>query len=320
MRWANYRSPTDGQTHVGIVDSGRISGLEAGTSIEHLLAHDTFRSAADQAVHQPHEVLDLASVQLLSPVPVPPSIRDFMSFEDHVVTSLQAVGGVMSPVWYEQPTFYFSNPAAVIGPTDPVRMSPGSSAFDFELEIAAVIGREGSDVSVDDAEQYIAGYTLMCDWSARDLQERETKVGLGPAKGKDTATTLGPVLVSRDELEPLRSGQGYDVDLSVHVNGRPYSVGNWSSLYWSFAQMISYASRGTTIRPGDLIGSGTVGTGCILELGRVHGRIAYPYLSAGDVVRLDGGVLGELELVVAPGIEPQPLWPDHAHENRNLHV
>src|SRR5690606_24827633 len=132
-------------------------------------------------------------------------------------------------------------------------------------------------------------YVLLCDWSARDLQAVEMAVQLGPAKGKDTATSLGPFLVTPDELEQYRAGDGYDLPLTASVNGRAYSAGSWKDLYWSFPQMLAYASRGTVLHPGDVIGSGTVGTGCILELSRVHGTEAYPWLEPGDRVRLEGG-------------------------------
>ncbi len=290
MRIVRYAT-TGGLTRLGVVEGGNVLSLPAGTTLDSLLRSRDVRPVSTQR-------LDELSDQLLSPVGFPPSIRDFMSFEDHVVTSMSALGRSVDPVWYEQPVFYFSNPAAVIGPNDDVRIAPGSAAFDFELEIVAVIGDPGSDIPVEDAEAHIAAYALMSDWSARDLQEQEMKVGLGPAKGKDTATTIGPYLVTPDELEPYRQGGGFDVALSVDVNGQHYSQGNWSTIYWSFAQMIAYASRGTTLRSGDVIGSGTVGTGCILELGRVHGFDKFPYLQPRDIVTVDGGPLGSFTQTV----------------------
>jgi 2-keto-4-pentenoate hydratase/2-oxohepta-3-ene-1,7-dioic acid hydratase in catechol pathway len=148
---------------------------------------------------------------------------------------------------------------------------------------------------------------LFCDWSARDLQAAEMKLNLGPAKGKDSAYGFGPWLVTPDELAPLTSRRGYDITLTATVNGVAYSTGNVADLYWSFGEMICYASRGTQVVPGDVIGSGTVGTGCILELSRVHGSDAYPYLHSGDRVRLEGGPLGAIDAAIVPGRPAVPL-------------
>jgi 2-keto-4-pentenoate hydratase/2-oxohepta-3-ene-1,7-dioic acid hydratase in catechol pathway len=194
--------------------------------------------------------------------------------------------------------FYFSNPAAIIGPHDDVPIAPGSAAYDFELEVAAVIGTPGRNIAVADAEAHIAGYTILCDWSARDVQSREMTLNLGPAKGKDTATSLGPVLVTPDELEPYRRGNAYDLVMTATVNGRPYSSGNFADIHYDFGQLIEHAARGTELRTGDVIGSGTVGTGCILELSRTHGLDAYPWLVAGDVVTLAVAQLGEIRSTV----------------------
>jgi 2-keto-4-pentenoate hydratase/2-oxohepta-3-ene-1,7-dioic acid hydratase in catechol pathway len=301
MRWASYTSERDGLEHVAVVTDGSLHALPPGESLLELLRGDRLDAAARSAVESPWETVSLDDARLLAPVAVPPSIRDFMSFENHVVTSMAALGGTVDPVWYEQPVFYFTNPAAVVGPRDDIPVSPGSVQFDFELEVAAVIGVGGSDIAPVNAEHHIAGYTILCDWSARDLQETEMRVGLGPAKGKDTATTLGPLLVSPDELEPFRTERGFDLGMTVDVNGKRYSAGNWSSIYWTFPQMIAYASRGTTLRPGDVIGSGTVGTGCILELSRVHGHDTYPWLQPGDVVRVEVEQLGTIESTIVAG-------------------
>lgn len=246
-------------------------------------------------------------VTLLSPVLNPPSVRDFMAFEEHVTTSFAALGRSVDPAWYDLPVFYFTNPAAVIGPDTPVPMAPGTCEWDFELELAAVISRPGSDLTPRAAADHIAGYTLLCDWSARDHQQAEMPVGLGPSKGKDTATTLGPALVTPDELLDRRDGKGFDIELTASVNGRTYSTGNWRTIYWSFPEMIAYASRGTTLRPGDVIGSGTVGTGCILELSLTHGTETYPYLAPGDRVELHADRLGTLNLEVATGAPVVPF-------------
>jgi 2-keto-4-pentenoate hydratase/2-oxohepta-3-ene-1,7-dioic acid hydratase in catechol pathway len=203
--------------------------------------------------------------------------------------------------------FYFSNPAAVIGPYDPVPIAPGSQRFDYELEIGAVVGRAGSDLSPQEAEAHIAGYLVLSDWSARDLQAEETRHGLGPVKGKDTATSIGPYLVTPDELADVRRGNAYDLTMTATVNGKPYSAGNFADIHWTYGQLLAYASRGTRLVPGDIIGSGTVGTGCILELSLVHGSAAYPWLQVGDLVRLEVERLGAIEAKIVPGRPVIPL-------------
>jgi 2-keto-4-pentenoate hydratase/2-oxohepta-3-ene-1,7-dioic acid hydratase in catechol pathway len=227
-----------------------------------------------------------------------------MAFEEHVVTSAKALGLGVDPLWYEIPVFYFTNPAAICGPADNVPIPPGSVAFDYELEVAAVIGTPGRDIPAHEAESHIAGYTVLCDWSARDLQEREMKLNLGPSKGKDSATSLGPVLVTPDELEPYRAHHSYDLAMTASVNGRQYSNGNLSAIHWGFARFVEHASRGTELRTGDIIGSGTVGTGRILELSGTHGSGTYPWLAPGDVVTLAVEHLGQITAQVMPNNRP----------------
>lgn len=299
MQWCTYRTVDSPVGRAGLVEHGRVLGISpAQPLLEVIGSPDLMSRVAERARSSPLEVVELADVELLAPIPVPPSIRDFMAFEEHVVTSSLALGLEVHPDWYEIPVFYFSNPAAVRGPEEDVPIAPGSVAFDFELEIAAVIGSPGSDITAADADRHIAGYTVLCDWSARDLQEREMRLNLGPAKGKDTATSIGPVLVTLDELEPYRAGNAYDLQMTATVNGASYSRGNASTIHWSFGQMIEHASRGTELRTGDILGSGTVGTGCILELSRVYGRDAYPWLRPGDLVELAIQHIGLVRAVV----------------------
>jgi 2-keto-4-pentenoate hydratase/2-oxohepta-3-ene-1,7-dioic acid hydratase in catechol pathway len=300
MRWCTYSSRKAGP-RVGLIDGDEVRGLtEPATLIEVLRSPQAVAAAAAAARAHPAERVRLDEVRLHAPIPVPPAVRDFMAFEEHVVTSTAAFGLEVDPVWYEIPVFYFSNPAAIRGPFDEVRIPPGCAAFDYELEIAAVIGTPGADIPARAAEAHIAGYTILCDWSARDLQAREMKLNLGPAKGKDSATSLGPVLVTPDELEPYRAGNAYDLSMTASVNGRQYSSGNLSAIHWDFARLIEYASRGTEVRTGDIIGSGTVGTGCILELSRTHGSLAYPWLAPGDVVTLAVEHIGAITAQVTP--------------------
>jgi len=236
----------------------------------------------------------LADVQLLPPVN-PRSFRDFYAFEQHVMSARKKRGLEMVPEWYDAPVFYFSNTASIVGPSAPIRKPPETSELDYELEAAVVIGREGGDIPVDEADDYIAGFTILNDWSARDIQRREMKVGLGPAKGKDFATSIGPWLVTPDELEDRITdhtrGSRYDLVMTASVNGKEYSRGNLRDMRWTFAELIAEASRTTVLKPGDLIGSGTVGTGCITEF--PDGT--YPWLQPGDVVRLGIERIGMLE-------------------------
>jgi fumarylacetoacetate (FAA) hydrolase len=253
-------------------------------------------SPAGEPVSRP-----LASVRLLAPLPVPRSLRDFYAFEQHVKTARANRGLEMIPEWYELAVFYFSNHQAVIGPDAPITRPKASRALDYELEIGCVIGRGGRDIPVEQAGAHIAGYCVMNDWSARDLQMKEMKMSLGPAKGKDFATTLGPWLTTPDELAGRRqaraTGAVYDLAMVARVNGEERSRGNWRDIHFTFEQMIARASADVTLYPGDVLGSGTVGTGCLLELTRGQG----PYLEPGDVVELEIEGLGVIRNTVVDG-------------------
>jgi 2-keto-4-pentenoate hydratase/2-oxohepta-3-ene-1,7-dioic acid hydratase in catechol pathway len=297
--------PAGGEERVGLVSGESVHALETGLSLIDLLAD--LPGAGERALNDPADVHALSEVRLRSPIPRPPAVRDFYAFEQHVRAARQRRGLDMEPDWYELPVFYFSNPYAVTGPGDDVEIPPGCEQMDFELEVAAVVGRPGSNLSPDEAEAHIAGFTVMNDWSARDVQRREMKLSMGPVKGKDFATSLGPFLVTPDELEPYRRGRAYDLAMTAAVNGKEYSRASLADIYWSFGEMIAYASRGTRVETGDIIGSGTCGTGCILELSLVHGEEAYPWLQPGDVVELTVEHLGTLTNRVVPGPSLRPL-------------
>ena len=219
-----------------------------------------------------HAEYRLDEVRLRPPVLHPPAVRDFYAFEEHVRRARALRGLEVPPEWYELPVFYFSNPAAIYGPDDVVPYPEGTEELDYELEVAAVIGAGGA----------IGGFTVMNDWSARDLQRAEMKVGLGPAKGKDFATSLGPIVVTPDELGDLR------LEMIARVNGEERSRGNLGDMHHPWEAIVAHASRNTVLRPGDVLGSGTVGTGCILEHG--DGR----WLRPGDVVELEVEGIGVL--------------------------
>ncbi|HEV3056563.1 MAG TPA: fumarylacetoacetate hydrolase family protein [Solirubrobacteraceae bacterium] len=224
----------------------------------------------------------LADVSLLAPVPQPPSVRDFYAYEGHVAAGFRARGATIPPAWYEMPVFYFSNPGAIYGPGAPITRPEGVERLDFELEIAAVIG----------ADDRIAGFTLMNDWSARDIQLREMTVGLGPAKGKDFATSLGPWLVTPDEL--AYDGEWLHLHATVTVNDRPVTRADTEPMHYSWPELVAQAARGTRLRPGDVLGSGTLTGGCLLELGPIDGH----WIEPGDTVALWAEGLGELRTEV----------------------
>lgn len=238
-------------------------------------------------------ILDVDDLVFGPPILRPPSLRDFYAFEGHVRTMWERRGGEVPETWYRLPIFYFSNVSEIRGPDEPVWAPAASSELDYELEVAALIDTPVVDLAEERGEEAIGGYTIFNDWSARDLQREETVVRLGPAKGKDFASSFGPWLVTPDELAAARAPgtTGPDLAMTAEVNGVETSRGRWSDAQFSFGAMVARASADVRLRPGDLLGSGTVGTGCLLEIkDSTLGR----YLQPGDevVLRVDG--LGEL--------------------------
>ena len=323
MKLVTFRTP-DRATHAGVVFGERVFTLDYPTVLELLRdpeglakAQNVLResgkeyiqnepdspaplaeaalSMVSKVIHERHATeYTLHELVLLPPIPDPPSVRDFYAFEQHVKTVRAKRGVEMIPEWYEIPIFYFSNNSEIYGHDEPIPYPVGSNELDIELEIACVIGREGKDIPVEEAADYIAGYTIMNDWSARDFQFKEMKLNLGPAKGKDFATSIGPWVVTPDELASRRqesgAGERYDMTMIARVNGKEISRGNFNQIYYSFPQMIAYASRNARLRAGDLLGSGTVGTGCIREVGIE----VQPWLQRGDVVELEIEGIGVL--------------------------
>jgi 2-keto-4-pentenoate hydratase/2-oxohepta-3-ene-1,7-dioic acid hydratase in catechol pathway len=250
----------------------------------------------------------LDEVRLLAPID-PPAIRDFSVFEQHIEGIMMGAGNPIPESWYGSPFCYFSNPGAVTGPGEEIALPPGCRDLDLELEVAAVIGRAGRNLTPEEAGSYIAGYTIFNDWSARDLQFEEMKLGLGICKGKDFANTLGPWIVTPDELEPFRAGDRLDLDLRATVNDRQLGDDTLANMAWSFEELVAYASRGTWIRPGDVLGSGTCGSGCLIELRGRNGADGHPWLAPGDTVSLTVQGIGTLTNTVGPGIDPVALPP-----------
>jgi fumarylacetoacetate (FAA) hydrolase len=264
--------------------------LAAGLRVEALRAI-VERFESSDAPDDDDAVLADEAIAFGPPILRPPSLRDFYAFERHVGTMWARRGGEIPEAWFRLPIFYFSNVSEIRGPGDPVWPPKGSSELDYELEVAALVDTPARDLDAARAEEVIGGYAILNDWSARDLQRDETTVRLGPAKGKDFATTIGPWLVTPDELADRRSGNGFDLAMTASVNGTETSRGTWATVHFSFGQMLARASADVQLRPGDVLGSGTVGGGSLLEIrDETIGR----YLEPGDEVVLRIERLGVL--------------------------
>ena len=237
--------------------------------------------------------ISIDELELIAPLPTPNSFRDAYAFRQHVEAGRKNRGLHMIPEYDEFPVFYFSNHNSIVGPGIVDVYKKHLEKLDFELEIAIIIGKKGINIKASDANKYIFGYTIMNDWSARELQMKEMKLNLGPAKGKDFATSIGPYITTTDELEQFKvDNNRYDIPLTAHVNGTKLSEDNLKNMTWSFADIIERASYGTNLYPGDIIGSGTCGTGCLLEINGSSDK--KQWLQNGDVVEIDAGILGKL--------------------------
>ncbi|MDQ1019421.1 fumarylacetoacetate hydrolase family protein [Streptomyces afghaniensis] len=307
MKFASFVH--DGKRQSGVVADGRLHPFEHPVDLLDLIVEgeEALRGAGERALTAALPV-PLADARLLPPLQ-PPTVRDYMTFESHVEGVARGYGDTVPEEWYAAPAFYFTNPYAMIGAHDDVPVPPGCERFDFELEVAAVIGKAGRDLTPEQARDHILGYTILNDWSARDLQGREMRVNLGPAKGKDTSTTLGPWLVTADELEPHRDADGFlDLALTVAVNGETVGQDRLANMAWTFEEMAAYASRGAWIRPGDVLGSGTCGNGgCLAELWGRGGVLEPPPLVHGDTVTMTVEGIGTITNTVVEGVAPVPL-------------
>ncbi|MFF1828270.1 fumarylacetoacetate hydrolase family protein [Paenarthrobacter sp. NPDC058040] len=297
-----FRIMHDGVPRLGLADDSLGSGRLYPEGLDAFEVIDRPSTPADG------EMVDLHDAELLPPLDVT-TIRDFITFEQHTVGALRSVAADkgIPAAWYDAPSFYFTNPHAAVGHNATIPMAPGTQQFDFELEVAAVIGTDGYNLSVEQAEEHIAGYMILNDWSARDLQRAEMTVGLGPAKGKDTATSLGPLFVTKDELADVCSDGFLDLSMSVSVNGQVLATDSLANMAWNFAELVSYASRGTWVRRGDILGSGTSGGGCLAEFWGWFGTMAPRALQPDDVVSLSVERLGTLTNVVAPAAPVHPV-------------
>ena len=308
MRLATYE--TGGLLRAGVVVGDAVHPLADGTTVLDLvrLGLDAALEIGAAAVEGARGV-PLAGVRLAPPLE-PPSVRDFMAFEAHVEGALRTVAAnaTVPAEWYDAPRFYFTNPAALIGAHDDLPVPSGSTLLDFELEVAAVVGRDGRDLTPEQADEHLFGYAVFNDWSARDLQRPEMRVGLGPCKAKDFASTLGPWIVTADELHPRRDATGaLPLEMSVEVNGVRVGRDLLSHMAWTFAELLSYASRGAPVRAGDLLGSGTCGGGgSLAERWGRSGRQEPPPLGPGDLVTMTVEGIGTIANRVVPGPGPGP--------------
>jgi 2-keto-4-pentenoate hydratase/2-oxohepta-3-ene-1,7-dioic acid hydratase in catechol pathway len=297
LRFITFQK-TQGEKRVGIVKENKIidinkesKGVLPDNMLDFLGKHQEYVSKVKELYEQSAGTYLFEEVEFAAPLPNPRTFRDFVAFETHVKNATSRNGDAMAKEWYEVPVFYFSNPHSIKGPNQEVKRPKKCVRLDFELEMACIIGKEGQNIQADEAKEYIFGYTILNDWSARDLQMQEMKVLLGPAKGKDFATSIGPYIVTKDELEPYRVGERFDLEMKAFINGKEVTHGNFKDIHYTFGQMIERASEEVTLYPGDIIGSGTVGLGCIMELGPEE----YGWLKPGDVVELEITHLGKLK-------------------------
>ncbi|WP_218220987.1 fumarylacetoacetate hydrolase family protein [Nesterenkonia sp. Act20] len=307
-RWWN-----DGRLEEGFIRDGGVVPFPGGITMRQLFIDGLalVDSVRDQVASAPPT--PLRQVTLTSPLE-PTSVRDFVAFEEHVEGVSAAVDGrsEVVPEWYEAPTYYFANPHTILGSGDLLR-PPMTDRLDFELELAAVVGgvagSSGVSLTPEEADGHIFGYVVMNDWSARDLQSREMRVRLGPCKGKDFATTLGPWIVTADELHPRRTPEGLlPLKAEAFVNGVRVGHDTFLHMGWTFPELVAYASRDSVVRPGDVLGSGTVGNGgCLAELWGRSGVMEPPPLKQGDVVTLWVEGVGEITNIVGHARSAPPL-------------
>jgi fumarylacetoacetate (FAA) hydrolase len=318
MKLISYFNPTDEQDHLALVNGDSYYDMQdldwqlPGNMQLFLYAWDDIIETAlefDRLIKEGKvkraKPKPLEGVRLMAPVPQPSSCRDGYAFRQHVEAARRNRKVEMIPEFDLYPVFYFTNHNSIQGPGNVICMPDHFQKLDYELEAAIVINRKGRNIKPEDADSYIAGYMIMNDMSARTLQMEEMKLNLGPAKGKDFSTVIGPWLVTPDELEPYRSapreghtGNNYNLDMKCWVNGSLFSSGNMGDMNWTFAEIIARASYGVDLLPGDVIGSGTVGTGCFLELNGT-GKLNDPdyaeqWLQEGDVVEMEISGLGRL--------------------------
>ncbi len=304
MKLSTYKLRNDNKELIGVLKNNSLINLNklfGDISLINLIQIPNWQSNINESNLTKHELTD---VNLLSPIPKPNSFRDAYAFRQHVETARKNRGAEMIKEFDKFPVFYFNNHNSICGPNDNIKCMPSHfNKLDYELEIAILIGKEGSNIRACDAKEYIAGFMILNDISAREIQMQEMKLNLGPAKGKDFASVLGPFLVTPNEvadrlIKEDENGCIYNMKMSCSVNGELLSEGNFKDINWTFEQIIERASYGTTLYPGDIIGSGTVGTGCLLELNGTN-KINDPeynerWLKDGDIIEMEIEGLGRI--------------------------
>jgi 2-keto-4-pentenoate hydratase/2-oxohepta-3-ene-1,7-dioic acid hydratase in catechol pathway len=295
---------------LGVISHGQVQSLPQGLDVLEVLNMPIGERNLLEAQAGRRHRAPLGSVRLLPPIE-PRAMRDFVAFERHIAGMKKGEGAAGVPdAWYEAPVFLFMNPWSVVGAEDDVPAPPDTTVLDFELEIAAIVGRTAHNVSEADAGDYIAGYCVMNDWSARDLQSREMSVGLGPSKGKDFATTIGPWITTADELEHRTVNGRLALEMSVSINGVEVGRDSGENMSWTFPQLLAHASRAATVGAGDILASGTCSGGSLGEIWARRGERTPPPLLSGDVVTMEIDGLGRISnRVVDPDPAPARVRP-----------
>lgn len=276
----------DGVVDMNLADPGLPTGM-----LTFIDDHEQyFRIIDGLGEIEPH--YSLAEIRLLAPLPNPRSFRDYIGFEQHMLNASKSFGHKVGEAWYEMPIFYFTNHQAIFGPGEDVPRPAAETKLDIELELACIIGKPGKNIKAGEADDHIFGYTVFNDWTARAIQRREMEIPLGPHKGKDFANAIGPCIVTRDEMQQyLGENNRFNLRMNARINGTTICEGNYNTVYYTFGQMIERASEnGVTMMPGDILGSGTVGWGSLIE----NNFTVHRPLEPGDVVELEIEGIGVL--------------------------
>lgn len=309
-----------GSQHIGwlkddrVVDMQKADGRLPNDMLSFINGHEAyFRIIKDNNLEALEGHYALSEVKLLAPLPNPPSIRDFIGFEQHMLNASKSFGHTIGEVYYDIPVFYFTNHQAIYGPEDEIKRPNAETKLDLELEIAVIMGKTGNDIKASNADDYIFGYTVFNDWTARSIQKQEMQMPLGPAKGKDFANAFGPCIVTKDEFEgkrckmtresqpehlrvPANKDDRFDLKMTAKINGELICEGNYKTVFWNFPEMIERASRNNvTLFPGDILGSGTVGWGSLIE----NNFSVHRPLEPGDEVELEIEGIGILKNIVS---------------------
>jgi len=315
MKLVTFRNK-EGQSRAGWLKDGGVIDMHLASNgalpdnmLQFIDNHEAYFSLIkEKGLEEATPTYSLEEVKLLAPLPNPRSFRDYIGFEMHMLNASKSFGHTIGEAWYEMPIFYFTNHHGIFGPEDKIKRPEKETKLDIELEIAVIIGKAGKDIKVEEADDYIFGYTVFNDWTARAIQRREMEIPLGPHKGKDFANAIGPCIVTKDEMEKYRcgfsesffeaplkvpeiKGDRFDVRMTSRINGQTICEGNYKTVYYNFPQMMERASENNvTLMPGDILGSGTVGWGSLIENNfKVHRP-----LEPGDVVELEIEGIGVL--------------------------